>query len=64
MRTKTLDDYYNWTCDWCDSENRTLWVRVAQGDVTCGACHRRTSFPTSSIALIGTQQQRMMSGLC
>ena len=43
MKFKTLDDYYNWTCDWCDSENRTLWVRVAQGDVACGACHRSTS---------------------
>ncbi len=63
MKKTTLDDYYNWTCDWCDSENRTLWVRVAHGDVTCGACHRSTSFPTSSIALLG-RQQFVMAGQC
>ena len=62
MKFKTLDDYYNWTCDWCDSENRTLWVRVAQGDVACGACHRSTSLPNSTIA--PRPLQRMMAGLC
>ena len=62
MKFKTLDDYYNWTCDWCDSENRTLWVRVSTGDVVCGACHRTNSHTSS------TQHpaplNRMMAGLC
>lgn len=59
MKFKTLDDYYNWTCDWCDSENRTLWVRVAHGELTCGACHRTVSFPTSGVALNDPRQQMM-----
>ncbi len=61
MKFKTLDDYYQWSCDWCDSENRTLWVRVAQGDLTCGACHRSNSLPTA-----GTPQnlRQLMGGLC
>lgn len=63
MRTRTHDDYYAWTCDWCDSENRTLWVRVAHGDVACGACHRSTSFPTSSMTLAGGQQP-LLTGQC
>ncbi|MGB4599687.1 MAG: hypothetical protein WBI04_06890 [Trichlorobacter sp.] len=62
MKYRTLDDYYHWTCDWCDSENRTLWVRVAKGEVTCGACHRTNSDPSSTIA--PQPLQRMMAGLC
>lgn len=62
MKFKTCDDYYAWTCDWCDSENRTLWVRVAKGDVTCGACHRTTNLPTSGNPTITLQQP--MTGLC
>jgi len=33
MKFKTMDDYYAWTCDWCDSENRSLWVKVANGGI-------------------------------
>lgn len=62
MKFKTLDDYYNWTCDWCDSENRTLWVRVAGGDVVCGACHRANSHPSSTLQ--PAPVSRMMAGLC
>lgn len=62
MKYRTLDDYYHWTCDWCDSENRTLWVRVAKGEVTCGACHRANSDLSSTIA--PQPLQRMMAGLC
>lgn len=62
MKFRTLDDYYNWTCDWCDSENRTLWVRVAQGEVVCGACHRMTSTPSSSVQ--PTAGRMIMAGLC
>ncbi len=62
MKFRTLDDYYNWTCDWCDSENRTLWVKVANGDVRCGACHRENSFPSSTIA--ARPFEHLMAGLC
>lgn len=62
MHYRTLDDYYHWSCDWCDSENRTLWVRVAKGEVICGACHRANSDISSTV----THQplHRMMAGLC
>ncbi len=63
MKFKTLDDYYAWTCDWCDTENRTLWVRVANGDMTCGACHRPRSLPLSRSGFLSEQYQ-MMNGLC
>lgn len=62
MQYKALDDYYNWTCDWCDSENRTLWARVAAGDVACGACHRSTPHPSSTI--ISGRSCQLMAGLC
>lgn len=63
MKFESLDDYYLWTCDWCDSENRTLWVKVAQGEVACGACHLSASHPTSGR---GTEHRgsRIMAGLC
>jgi hypothetical protein len=64
MKFKTLDDYYAWTCDWCDSENRTLWVRVANGELTCGACHRPNAMQPTDRRLIGGRQQQMMNGLC
>lgn len=63
MKFKTLDDYYNWTCDWCDSENRTLWVRVAAGEITCGACHRATPDPSSTINP-RIQPHPLVAGLC
>ncbi len=62
MTCKTFDDYYAWTCDWCDSENRTLWIRVAKGDLTCGACHRTTNLPTAGVA--AGEQNRPAAGFC
>ena len=62
MKFKTLDDYYHWTCDWCDSENRTLWVRVVSGEVSCGACHRTNSYPSSTIQPASVHP--VMAGLC
>ena len=62
MKFKTMDDYYAWTCDWCDSENRTLWVRVATGDVSCGACHRAFSYPSSTMNV--EPVHRLIGGLC
>ena len=39
MRIRLNEDYYQWCCDWCDTENRVLWARVHEG-LYCGACHR------------------------
>lgn len=63
MKFKTLDDYYAWTCDWCDSENRTLWLRVANGEVRCGACHRTAILPVATGKLL-PDMQGLMAGLC
>lgn len=39
MKIRPNEDYYNWCCDWCDSENRVFWARIQDG-AYCGACHR------------------------
>lgn len=40
MRLKLSDDYYEWYCEWCDTRNRTLWVRVHEDTANCAACQR------------------------
>lgn len=40
MKLRIHEDYYHWCCDWCDSENRTLWARIGDA-LYCGACHRQ-----------------------
>ena len=62
MKIRTLDDYYTWTCDWCDSDNRTLWVHVAKGDFICGACHRTSNASASTVPTKPLLQ--IMNGLC
>lgn len=64
MKFETLDDYYVWTCEWCDSVNRTLWVKVAHGEMACGACHLATSLPTASHGINRQMSSGIMSGLC
>ena len=49
MKLMPQGDYYAWTCDWCDSHNRTLWTRIEQGKLVCGVCH--TPFATFSPAM-------------
>lgn len=39
MKIKLNEDYYFWCCDWCDTENLVLWVKLQDGTY-CGACHR------------------------
>lgn len=52
MKLIPADDYYLWFCEWCDSQNRTLWTRMDAHHLTCGACSRQVavnnapSFPT------------------
>jgi len=40
MRLKLMDDYYEWYCEWCDTRNRTVWVRVHEDTANCAACQR------------------------
>lgn len=43
MQLMPQGDHYVWYCDWCDTRNSTLWVRVENNRVCCSACHK--SFP-------------------
>lgn len=49
MKLMPQGDYYVWYCDWCDSRNHTLWMRVEKGSVVCGVCH--TPFALSPVSL-------------
>lgn len=46
MKIRLNEDYYQWCCDWCDSENRVLWAR-SNDSVFCGACHRPQNLATN-----------------
>ncbi|MBI1920603.1 MAG: hypothetical protein HYS23_05940 [Geobacter sp.] len=46
MQLMPMGDYYIWYCEWCDSRNRTLWTRIEERDVSCGACHLPLSIHT------------------
>ena len=43
MKLMPMGDYYVWYCEWCDSRNLTLWTRIENSKVSCGACHRQFS---------------------
>ena len=40
MKIRLNEDYYYWSYDWCDTENRVLWAKVNEG-CFCGACHKK-----------------------
>jgi len=40
MRIRLNEDYYQWCCEWCDSENSILWAKVSV-ELRCGACHKK-----------------------
>ncbi len=48
MKLMPMGDYYVWYCEWCDSRNLTLWMRVEKDDVYCGACHKPFSHESLS----------------
>lgn len=43
MQLMPQGDHYIWYCDWCDTRNTTLWVRVQNNKLCCAACHK--TFP-------------------
>lgn len=53
MKPKLNEDYYFWCCDWCDSENLTLWAKCQDGS-KCGACHRPMVLPDTSGVVINS----------
>jgi len=60
MKIRLNEDYYHWSCDWCDSDNRVLWVRIHEG-VYCGACHR---LQHAGGSLPASHEASISAGLC
>jgi hypothetical protein len=54
MKLMPLGDYYVWECDWCDSQNSTLWTRIEQGKVTCGVCYATFAISPSPVVYAGS----------
>lgn len=44
MKNKTIDDYYLWSCDCCDTENLVLWEKLQTGTL-CRDCHHPMILP-------------------
>ncbi len=40
MKIRISEEYYKWSCEWCDSENRVPWAMAIE-ELRCGACHRK-----------------------
>jgi hypothetical protein len=59
MKIRIDEDYYRWNCEWCDTENRVLWIRVHEG-LTCGACHRAAHLGGEMLA---SQEAKISAGL-
>ncbi len=60
MKIRLNEDYYLWCCDWCDTENRVLWVKL-QDETYCGACHRPMNLLEMNDVVIN---RNIAAGLC
>ncbi|HBA73506.1 MAG: hypothetical protein A2X82_18235 [Geobacteraceae bacterium GWC2_55_20] len=60
MKIRPNEDYYFWCCDWCDTENLVLWLRLQDGTY-CGACHRPMNLPDTRGTMIDNS---IAAGLC
>ena len=61
MKIRLNEDYYAWCCDWCDTENRVLWVKLENGTY-CGACHRPMNLPDMTGGVF--TESAISAGLC
>ena len=61
MKIRLDEDYYYWCCDWCDTENRVLWVKLQDGTF-CGACHRPMNIHDTTDDMLA--DSRIAGGLC
>jgi len=48
MNLMPRGDYYVWDCEWCDSRNLTIWMKVESDNLVCTACQRRFSLKRES----------------
>lgn len=51
MQLMPQGDYYVWHCDWCNTRNSTLWIRVEQNRLCCSACHKQFAAFDSAVKL-------------
>ena len=43
MQLMPQGDYYVWYCEWCDTRNMTLWIRIEKNQLCCAACQKKFS---------------------
>jgi hypothetical protein len=53
-------DYYKWYCDWCDTRNMTIWVKVGNGNLTCTACQRKHTVNEQGVPIISYEETDMI----
>ena len=41
MRLMPQGDYYVWYCEWCDTRNLTLWIKIESNQLCCAACQKK-----------------------
>lgn len=41
MQLTPVGDHYIWYCEWCDSRNMTLWIKVEKNQLCCSACQKK-----------------------
>ncbi|MDD5285328.1 MAG: hypothetical protein PHD54_05675 [Desulfuromonadaceae bacterium] len=60
MKIRLNEEYYFSCCDWCDTENLVLWVKLQDG-AYCGACHKPMNLPDMNGIVTG---RRIATGFC
>jgi len=43
MQLMPQGDFYVWYCEWCDTRNMTLWIKVEENRLCCTACQKKFS---------------------
>jgi len=41
MQLMPQGDYYVWYCEWCDTRNMTLWIKIEKNQLCCAACQKK-----------------------
>ena len=51
MQLMPKGDHYVWYCEWCDTRNMTLWIRIEKNQLCCAACQKKfTAFEETPLA--------------
>jgi len=41
MQLMPQGDHYVWYCEWCDTRNMTLWIKIEKNQLCCAACQKK-----------------------